>query len=211
MGLPNFYLGLSGHLDIAPDDLLELEFFLTKKFIIFSEKLYGYSQPVLVTGLARGSDQLGALCALKAGWRIKAVLPFPRDIYIKSEDFENHYKEKNIFSELLQHCNDDVIELISPSSQLDADISNLIDQSYRNQSHYIATMCDAVMVLWDGVAFQAGGCGTSYVIYALNHKYKNMDQDLLPLEIIPIRRVTSDLPAPDRNINWSKGFDQFFI
>lgn len=211
MGLPNFYLGLSGHLDLNPEDLLELDILLTRKFRILSEHLIGYSQPVLVTGLARGSDQLGALCALKAGWRIKAVLPFPLDVYKNSKDFETHYIEKNLFSELLQHCNNDVIELISPTSQLDADISNLIDQAYRNQSHYIATMCDAVMVLWDGVAFQSGGCGTSYVVHALSHKYKNIDQDLLPLEIIPVRRAASDLPVPDRNINWSKGFNQFFI
>jgi hypothetical protein len=142
--------------------------------------------PIVLSGLARGADQLVAHCALEFGWRIGAVLPMPQQAFVSTPDFVEFPKAQADFAHLLSQCQGQVIEMDWPSPPFDPDILNVMDQAYRNQSAFIARESQAVWALWDGAPALKGACGTSYVANLC------LQQNPSAFEWIKVRRAVID-------------------
>jgi len=181
-----FILGVTGHRDLQPEDLPSLRGQLLSKFAAMSKTFINCPAPVVVSGLARGADQLVAHCALEFGWRIGAVLPMPQQAFVTTPDFVEFPKALADFAHLLSHCQGRVIELDWPSPPFDPDILNVMDQAYRNQSAFIARESQAVWALWDGAPALKGACGTSYVANLC------LQQNPSAFEWIKVRRAAID-------------------
>ena len=181
-----FILGVTGHRDLHPEDLPSLRGQLLSKFAAMGKSYINLPAPIVVSGLARGADQLVAHCALEFGWRIGAVLPMPQESYVSTPDFVEFPKALADFAHLLSHCQGRVIELDWPSPPFDPDILNVMDQAYRNQSAFIARESQAILALWDGAPALTGACGTSYVADLCLH------QDPSAFEWIKVRRAAID-------------------
>jgi hypothetical protein len=181
-----FILGVTGHRDLHPEDLPSLRGQLLRRFEAMGKTFINSPAPIVVSGLARGADQLVAHCALEFGWRIGAVLPMPQQAFVTTPDFVEFPKAFADFAHLLVQCKDRVIELDWPSPPFDPDILNVMDQAYRNQSAFIARECQAVWALWDGAPALTGACGTSYVADLC------LQQDPSAFEWIKVRRAVID-------------------
>ena len=178
-----FIIGVTGHRDLHPKDLPSLRGQLLSKFAAMGKSFINRPAPIVVSGLARGADQLVAHCALEFGWRIGAVLPMPQEAYVSTPDFVEFPKVLADFAHLLVQCKDRVIELDWPSPPFDPDILNVMDQAYRNQSAFIARESQVVWALWDGAPALTGACGTSYVADLCLQHYST------PMEHFLVRRL----------------------
>jgi hypothetical protein len=205
-----FLLGVSGHLDFWPGMLPQLKECITARLVSLRLELKAGSTPYLVSGLARGADQLVAQCALEAGWKLGAILPAPSSAYLANQDFSTHPASAARLLELLAACQDKVMEMPWPPEQLDADIGGVWDQAYRNQSGFLANYCDGILALWDGVAAGTGACGTSHVVDVCRRPGMNARtralRNRVPLEVITVVRKAPPGPAVSTSMNWTDSF-----
>ena len=107
----------------------------------------------LLSALAEGADRIAAEAALEAGWRLDALLPFPRDDY--AADFSDA-DSRTAYRALLERA-DAVLEL--PGRREEA------PRAYEEAGLAILDHCAILIAVWDG-APSAGRGGTVEVIDA---------------------------------------------
>jgi hypothetical protein len=108
----------------------------------------------LVTCLADGADSIAAQVAMARGWRLEAVLPFPRETY--AEDFVPGPARAAFEAELTAATR--VFVFDCPRSTEDA---NLL--AYERAGRVVLAQCDVLVALWDGGPARGRG-GTSQIV-----------------------------------------------
>jgi hypothetical protein len=107
----------------------------------------------LLSNFAAGADQL-AVSACPAGWLIEAILPFPKDEYLKdfSESVSGDNRDgRKEFLESLQKA--------SSVTQLPLRNSERRTQGYLDAGSYLLRQVDLLVSVWDGMAPEPGGTG----------------------------------------------------
>ncbi len=152
-------VGVTGHRDLIVGDVPTIQLEIDSKLANI-KKLSGNATPILLSGLAEGSDQLVAEAALKLQWTVIAVLPMLCQDYL--EDFDSAEK-RGAFLNLKNRCTR-VIE-IPRANVCDHDILDLRNQQYRNQGIFVVRQAQLIIALWDGrPAPELGACGTAYAV-----------------------------------------------
>ena len=194
-----FILGVSGHLDVEESDVNSLEAHLKVVLQRIRLEIGQKVIPYLLTGLARGADQIVAQVATNLGWKLIGALPMPQDYFVQTTDFIAHPKALERFSNLLELADGRQIELDGLKTELEKNVQSPSDQAHRLQSRYIVNNSDAIMVLWDGKLAGPGACGTSYVVQYFEERAKAENKETnVPSGMIqiPIRRSLIDGPKP---------------
>jgi len=101
----------------------------------------------LISGFAEGADQLG-VSVCPSGWLIEAILPFPKDEYLK--DFSDPTARKK-FMELLEKA--------SSITQLPMLKTQKRIQGYIDAGSYLLRQIDLLIAIWDGTPPKPGGTG----------------------------------------------------
>ena len=118
-----------------------------------SVEIFGLEEPILRlhTPLATGADQLAADSARAAGYRVRALLPFPPSVY--RNDFQEG-RERREFSEQL----DKVDEFFAlPCDRSDG------DGAYVQVGKAVIAAADILIAIWDGGGGNGPG-GTAHVV-----------------------------------------------
>src|SRR5262245_10377726 len=126
--------------------------------IILTESAPVYaSEPAvfrMISGFAEGADQI-AVAACPAGWRIEAILPFPREEYLKDfassaagdgrdvrDEFRNSIAKASVVTEI-----DDA----PPGSR---------NQGYARAGSFLLRQIDVLVAVWDGKPPKPAGTGS---------------------------------------------------
>jgi hypothetical protein len=107
----------------------------------------------LISNFAEGADQLAVL-AYPDGWLIEAILPFPKDEYVK--DFSESATDDTLdaqkdFLTLLQKA--------SSVTQLPSRSLGSRNRGYLDAGSYLLRQVDVLVAVWDGMPPQPGGTG----------------------------------------------------
>jgi hypothetical protein len=118
-----------------------------------SVEIFGLDEPILRlhTPLATGADQLAADSARAAGYRVRALLPFPPSVY--RNDFQEGH-ERREFSEQLDKA-DEFFAL--PCDRSDG------DGAYVQVGKAVIAAADILIAIWDGGGGNGPG-GTAHVV-----------------------------------------------
>ncbi|WP_345864350.1 hypothetical protein [Sphingomonas qilianensis] len=106
--------------------------------------------PQLVSALAEGADQYGAMAAIELGYRLQAILPLPQEDY--RQDFDAVGARK---FDALRGQADRILELPPQHSGR--------EESYTLAGRAIIAHCDILIALWDGEPARGTG-GTADVV-----------------------------------------------
>jgi hypothetical protein len=119
-----------------------------------SAPLYADEPPAfrLVCGFAEGADQI-AVATCPAGWRIEAILPFPRDDYLQDFTTSAAGDGRDVRDEFRQSLAKAAVvtELPAPSGTR--------EQGYAEAGGFMLRQIDILIAVWDGKPPKAGGTG----------------------------------------------------
>jgi hypothetical protein len=106
----------------------------------------------LVCGFAEGADQT-AVATCPTGWRIEAILPFPRDDYLQDFATSAAGDGRDVRDELHQSLAKAAVvtELPVPSGSR--------EQGYAEAGGFMLRQIDILIAVWDGKPPKAGGTG----------------------------------------------------
>lgn len=162
----DFVVGVASHRNPAVGEIPQLRA-CVREFLQRLRRAFPRLQPVLVSALAEGGDQLVAEEALAAGYRLVAPLPLARAEY--ERDFADAASRER-FTLLCAQAS--VIEAhagfsIDPHGPLEC----TRDWHYAQAGAYIASHCHLLLAIWDGKP-AAGHGGTAQVIdyYLRGHR-----------------------------------------
>jgi hypothetical protein len=119
-----------------------------------NQSVYAEAAPLvrLICGFAEGADQM-AVAACPAGWRIEAILPFPKDEYLK--DFEKSVGGgRDVRSEFEASLAKATVVTELPLQQ-----SGQRNQGYVDAGGYLLRQIDVLVAVWDGLPPKPGGTG----------------------------------------------------
>lgn len=154
-------IGVTGHRDLRPEDVPQLE---AKIREIFEEliKKYPHTPIQLLSMLSEGADRLVTDIALDLGIKLVVPLPMPRAEF--GQDFKTP-DSKAEFSRLLTQAGVDfelpLTDEVTP--QMRHNDETIRDQQYARVGAYIASHCHILIALWDGIFTPLVG-GTSNVV-----------------------------------------------
>jgi hypothetical protein len=115
-----------------------------------AQGLYDNSEPptlTLTSALAEGADRLVAQAGLEGGFRLRAILPFDREEYLRDCGNENSKAELN---NLLSRADAGIVELDGGREQYETD-------SYEAAGHLVVRSCDLIIAIWDHSAGKRAG------------------------------------------------------
>lgn len=140
--------GISGH-QSAPE---EAWVFVTSRL---TERLRAERQPIGVSSLAAGADQLFARLILEAGGQLEVVLP--------SHRYETSFgspRDRESFQGLLGHAaRVETLSFPEPS-----------EEAYLAAGKRIVDSCDVLIAVWDGKAARGKGGTADVVDYAKSRR-----------------------------------------
>lgn len=183
-------IGVTGHRDIRAQDAPKLK---AAAAAIFSElsRAYPHTPLILLTPLAEGADMIAAEAALEHGAQIVAPIPMPLAEY--ERDFADP-AALELFRSFLGRCTT-VIELPMLEYISVEDLrhdTQKRDAQRRVASAYIATRCELLIAMWDGVENNLAG-GTSDTVRfkrdGFHTPFLNARDPLSPAEIGPVYHV----------------------
>jgi len=143
-----FIVGVTGHRDLNPGELLHLRGAVTAFLHQLKEKLPD-TQIRIAVGMAEGADLLVAQTALDLGVRVNAVLPMPLEHYADDFDAET----VALLNALLNHPEVDCDELMASSASAMAGGANIPmqrDAMYANLTETLIRRSSLLLALWDG-------------------------------------------------------------
>ena len=149
-----FVVGVTGHRNLHPDELLHLRDAVAD-FLRQLKSCLADTELRIAVGMAQGADLLVAQTALELGVRVNAMLPMPLEQY--SADFDADALET--MKSLLQHPDVDCVELL-PSSRSDAGAlrtSKQRDATYANLTEMLIQRTSLLLALWDGQSSELPG------------------------------------------------------
>jgi hypothetical protein len=155
------YLGITGHRNLRDEDKKPLQGQIVK--VIREKQLQCPNTPIVVlTPLAEGADQLGALAALEAGIPYIVPLPMPLEEYRKDFTSEEAQNEFNTLLEKAQYSFELPLTNGTSIHDLSRDPKKRGDQYYQ-VGVFIARHSQTLIALWDGLDSHKRG-GTSQVV-----------------------------------------------
>jgi len=106
----------------------------------------------LVCGFAEGADQI-AVATCPTGWRIEAILPFPRNDYLRDFAASASGDGRDVRDEFRQSLAKAAVvtELPAPSGSR--------EQGYAEAGGFMLRQIDLLIAVWDGKPPKAGGTG----------------------------------------------------
>lgn len=118
----------------------------------------GQEDPVLrlVCSLAKGADRLVAREALSKGYKLHAILPFPRGVYVKDPDLG----PVEDFQSLLDDVNTEKVFELDNTCLSD---KRLRDESYEAAGRLVLRQSDVLIAIWDGKPEEGVG-GTGQIV-----------------------------------------------
>lgn len=143
-------VGVTGHRDLASEDVAELER-TVRRILLSLRESYEHTPLLLISPLAEGADRLVARVGLGLGAELVVPLPFDRPDYEK--DFTTP-ESRAEFAQLLKHATRIVAVNSDPSDR---------NAGYEAVGEWVARNCQILLALWDGVRGHAVG-GTSSVV-----------------------------------------------
>ncbi len=209
-------IGVVGHLDVHPED----EALASDGFAALLDALvagFPNSPLRLVSPLALGADRIAARAFIRrrdalaatrpdiaSRWELVVPMPLPRDLYVA--DFPEAIGE---FDELLAQAASAFSLPTRPGIGL-VDISRhgpARDLQYQDASRYVATHCDILVAIWDGLdpGKIGGTCDTirlriqAHVASERMH-FSPLAEIARPVLHVPVRRSRTDaaaVPAAD--------------
>lgn len=153
MPIPAFTVGVTGRRALPPESTVALE----QQVYAFLEQTaaaHPGTQPVLLSSLAAGADQLCARAALALGYRLVVPLPLPLADY--AADFSP--PELVQLKALLSAAQEVFVAPPAPGELPDG----TRDFAYRQAGLHIARHCGHLLALWDG-ALPENTCGTAAI------------------------------------------------
>jgi len=199
LGTLPLVVGITGHRDICPEDVVSLEKAVTDILTKFQHD-YPSTPLTFLSPLAEGADRLAARIALKCGARLIVPLPMPREDYL--QDFQTD-ESRAEFMELLEQA-----ELHFELHLVHGTTENAIKSDNVERAHqyahvgaYIVQHCQILIALWDGVGSSAEG-GTAEIVKFMTdgipNKYDASESPLDPKKTGPVYHVmTPRLCRPD--------------
>ena len=177
-------VGVTGHRNIVEKDKPFIKAQVLKSLKDIQELCRGKDNTedtpiVMLNAFAQGADMLCAEAAFEVGIDVYAVLPCPKEKYIRSFDNET---DKNKLYDYLEKTKRQIIapdiEKNKAWLKKNIDISDT-SYEYRQLGIYMAEHSHILIALWDGKPPSTQfGCGTVEVIkFALEHKF--LDEDHL--------------------------------
>lgn len=143
-----FVIGVTGHRDLRPEDLPELERLLRDEFDALRQAV-PHSSLLLLSPLAEGADRLAARVAHQVDIPYIVPLPFARGLY--EQDFATEESRRE-FATLLRHAVG-AIELPLLPGHAVADVRQpgaARDREYAKLGAFVAGSCQILVALWDG-------------------------------------------------------------
>src|SRR5262249_16124683 len=108
----------------------------------------------MISGFAEGADQI-AVAACPPGWRIEAILPFPRQEYLKdfasSAAGDGRDVRDEFLKSLAKASTVPEIEDVPPDSR---------DQGYAKAGSFMLRQIDVLVAVWDGKPPKPAGTGS---------------------------------------------------
>src|SRR5260370_1206652 len=154
-----FVIGVPGHRDLRQEDVTKIEGCVQSILKDFQGRLP--STPLLLlSALAGGADQRVARVALRCGVQLAAILPMPKELYRSTLEVE----AQPPFDELLLRA---ALVINLPLNGLTAEQLKESEETrartYDSLGRFLATHCQALIALWDGVPSEKAG-GTARVV-----------------------------------------------
>ena len=160
-GLVPLVVGVTGHRDIRPEDLPELE--RTVRAVFDDIQRLDPGRPlVLLTPLAEGADILAARVAIERGTRLIVPLPFPRGEYEQTfsdqglAEFRRLVDGGAVINRVDMPAISSHETLLTPESRRDL--------QYALVGAYVARYADIMIALWSGIDSDLIG-GTAQVVH----------------------------------------------
>src|SRR5262245_28469721 len=107
----------------------------------------------LISGFAEGADQM-AVSVCPAGWHIEAILPFPRDEYLKDFAASAAADKRDVRDEFHNS-----LAKAAVVTELPYPHSGNRDQGYADSGGYMLRQIDVLIAVWDGKPPKTGGTG----------------------------------------------------
>ena len=107
----------------------------------------------LLSSFAEGVDQL-AVSACPPGWVVEAILPFPKDEYLKDFRQSASGDNRDVRNEFLE-----ALQKASSVMQLPFRSPDEKDRGYRDAGSYLLRQIDLLIAVWDGMPPDPGGTG----------------------------------------------------
>jgi hypothetical protein len=109
----------------------------------------------LISGFAEGADQL-AVAACPADWIVEAILPFPKDEYLKDFATSAASDGRDVRNELLAS-----LRRASAVTELTAPPGRPRHEAYAAAGRAMLDAIDILIAVWDGEEPEPGGTGTT--------------------------------------------------
>jgi hypothetical protein len=162
-----FAVGITGHRlnKIRPESLPRIRAELASVFCLIHAACAQYASaepggrrtaPVtLLTSLAEGADQI-AVQVRPEGWRVEAILPFPRARY--AQDFEPAHATGGV-----DRRAEFELALAQAQAVVERDDETDPPRAYENAGRAVLAKCDVLVAVWDGMP-EAGAGGTKAIV-----------------------------------------------
>lgn len=154
-------IGITGHRDVRPQDIPQLE--ATLRGILRDFRQHYPSTPLtVISALAEGADRIAARIALEEGTRLVVPLPMRRELYEADFPTEASRQEfAGLISQawswfelpLLPGATEDEISVYGPAR----------DRQYAYVGAYLARNSQVLIAMWDGIPLELVG-GTAFIV-----------------------------------------------
>lgn len=107
----------------------------------------------LISGFAEGADQI-AVMACPSDWQVEALLPFPKDEYLKDFAKSAAHNGQDVRSAFLES-----LKRASTITQLAPNHLRNREDCYADVGSYLIRQIDLLIAVWDGKSAKVGGTG----------------------------------------------------
>ena len=139
-------VGVSGHRDLHVDAVPLIGRYV-EEFLADLKRRLPDTELRIMTGMAQGADLLVARAAVKAGWKVDAVLPMPLERYIEDFDAESGAALRALLADPTVTCT-----VLPAPADSDPNAPHGAGRAvfYANLTQALTAKCNLLLALWDG-------------------------------------------------------------
>ena len=155
-------IGASGHRDVHAD-AIPLVSRCVEEFLADLKRRLPDTELRIMTGMAQGADLLVARAAVKAGWKVDAVLPMALERYMEDFDATSGAALRELLADPAVSCT-----VLPPPPGADPNAAHGAGRAvfYANLTHTLTAKCNLLLALWDGRTSRlAGGTADTVLRY----------------------------------------------
>ncbi|HTS49166.1 MAG TPA: hypothetical protein VMH05_14545 [Bryobacteraceae bacterium] len=180
-------IGVTGHRDLRPDDLPQLERKVKHIFERLRER-YGSTPLLVLSPLAEGADRLVARVGLLDDFGARLVVPLPMPAALYEEDFEEPGSVDE-FRALMVRA--DCAFVVPPSPDFDSIRSPgpVRDRRYELAGAYVVGQSQILIALWDGTESGKIGGTSAMVRLRTEGSPDGRQRSLQPPELFPVYQI----------------------